>query len=82
MSANQNLSTTVDPQARIGHVHLMVADLQRTLDFYCGVLGNWSSSLRWVPIMRIRMIFNRGSQQKPSPLKWMGAETGHSEIQY
>jgi catechol 2,3-dioxygenase len=25
--------------ARIGHVHLKVADLQRSLDFYCGVLG-------------------------------------------
>jgi catechol 2,3-dioxygenase len=24
---------------RIGHVHLKVADLQRALDFYCGVLG-------------------------------------------
>ena len=27
------------PQVRIGHVHLKVADLQRALDFYCGVLG-------------------------------------------
>jgi len=26
-------------QTRIGHVHLKVADLQRSLDFYCGVLG-------------------------------------------
>jgi catechol 2,3-dioxygenase len=25
--------------ARIGHVHLKVADLQRSLDFYCGLLG-------------------------------------------
>ena len=24
---------------RIGHVHLKVSDLQRALDFYCGVLG-------------------------------------------
>ena len=24
---------------RIGHVHFKVADLQRALDFYCGVLG-------------------------------------------
>jgi catechol 2,3-dioxygenase len=24
---------------RIGHVHLKVADIQRSLDFYCGVLG-------------------------------------------
>src|SRR6185503_6568077 len=25
--------------ARIGHVHLKVADLERALGFYCGVLG-------------------------------------------
>jgi catechol 2,3-dioxygenase len=30
---------SIDPQVRIGHVHLKVADLQRALDFYCGVLG-------------------------------------------
>ena len=29
----------IDPQVRIGHVHLKVSDLQRALDFYCGVLG-------------------------------------------
>ena len=29
----------IDPRVRIGHVHLKVADLQRALDFYCGVLG-------------------------------------------
>src|SRR5438105_6005345 len=29
----------LDPNVRIGHVHLKVADLQRSLDFYCGVLG-------------------------------------------
>ena len=30
---------TINPQARIGHVHLKVADLQRALNFYSGVLG-------------------------------------------
>src|ERR1700688_4866804 len=30
---------TIDDRVRIGHVHLKVADLQRALDFYCGVLG-------------------------------------------
>jgi len=30
---------TIDKGVRIGHVHLKVADLQRALDFYCGVLG-------------------------------------------
>jgi len=29
----------IDPRVRVGHVHLKVADLQRALDFYCGVLG-------------------------------------------
>jgi catechol 2,3-dioxygenase len=29
----------LDPRVRIGHVHLKVADLERALDFYCGVLG-------------------------------------------
>jgi catechol 2,3-dioxygenase len=29
----------IDPQVRIGHVHLRVADLERALRFYCGVLG-------------------------------------------
>jgi catechol 2,3-dioxygenase len=32
-------STSIHPETRIGHVHLKVADLQRSLDFYCGVLG-------------------------------------------
>jgi len=30
---------TIHPQARIGHVHLKVADLERALRFYSGVLG-------------------------------------------
>ena len=29
----------IDPGVTIGHVHLKVADLDRALDFYCGVLG-------------------------------------------
>lgn len=29
----------IDPGVRIGHVHLKVADLERSLKFYCGVLG-------------------------------------------
>lgn len=29
----------IDPGVSIGHVHLKVSDLQRALDFYCGVLG-------------------------------------------
>ena len=29
----------IDPGVDIGHVHLKVADVDRSLDFYCGVLG-------------------------------------------
>jgi catechol 2,3-dioxygenase len=29
----------IDPRVEIGHVHLKVADLERALGFYCGVLG-------------------------------------------
>ncbi len=32
-------NTAIDAGVRIGHVHLKVANLQRALDFYCGVLG-------------------------------------------
>jgi catechol 2,3-dioxygenase len=34
-----NRSQPIDPRVRIGHVHLKVADLERALQFYCGVLG-------------------------------------------
>jgi catechol 2,3-dioxygenase len=29
----------IDPGVRIGHAHLKVSDLERSLAFYCGVLG-------------------------------------------
>jgi catechol 2,3-dioxygenase len=32
-------STPIHPDVRIGHIHLKVADLDRALAFYCGVLG-------------------------------------------
>jgi catechol 2,3-dioxygenase-like lactoylglutathione lyase family enzyme len=32
-------SRPIDPRVQIGHVHLKVADLERALRFYCGVLG-------------------------------------------
>ena len=32
-------SKKIHPGVRIGHVHLKVADLERALKFYCGVLG-------------------------------------------
>lgn len=33
------MSGPIDPRVTIGHVHLKVADLDRALGFYCGVLG-------------------------------------------
>ena len=43
MSSSELSATSVggplDPGTRIGHVHLKVADLERALSFYCGVLG-------------------------------------------
>lgn len=35
----KNLYRPIDPQVRIGHVHLKVADLERALKFYRDVLG-------------------------------------------
>jgi catechol 2,3-dioxygenase len=35
----KSMNDTIDPHVRIGHVHLKVADLERSLQFYCGVLG-------------------------------------------
>ena len=29
----------IDPRVDIGHVHLKVSDLDRSLDFWCGVMG-------------------------------------------
>ena len=34
-----SLTAAIDPGARIGHVHLKVADIERALAFYNGVLG-------------------------------------------
>jgi hypothetical protein len=39
MASDDNDGAPLDPRVRIGHVHLKVADLDRSLDFYCGVLG-------------------------------------------
>jgi catechol 2,3-dioxygenase len=33
------MTSPIDPRVQIGHVHLKVADLERALGFYCGVLG-------------------------------------------
>jgi catechol 2,3-dioxygenase len=33
------MATQIDPGVRLGHVHLKVSDIERSLAFYCGVLG-------------------------------------------
>ena len=33
------MAEPIDPGVDIGHVHLKVADVDRSLDFYCGILG-------------------------------------------
>lgn len=43
----------IDARVRIGHVHLKVADLERSLAFYCGVLGfeiqqRWGTSAAFI----------------------------------
>jgi catechol 2,3-dioxygenase len=40
------VSQPIDPGVRIGHVHLKVSDLERSLGFYCGVLG-FEVQQRW-----------------------------------
>lgn len=38
-TATKASQSPIDAQVRIGHVHLKVANLERALGFYCGVLG-------------------------------------------
>lgn len=38
-SGPENSEYTIPPQTRIGHVHLKVSNIGRSLDFYCGLLG-------------------------------------------
>jgi catechol 2,3-dioxygenase len=38
-ATGRKMATPIDPGVRIGHVHLKVADIERALSFYCGVLG-------------------------------------------
>ena len=40
------MAEAIDPRADIGHVHLKVADVERSLEFYCGVLG-FELQQRW-----------------------------------
>src|SRR5580693_8389572 len=38
-STHKDAHYTADPRVHIGHVHLKVADLERSLSFYAGILG-------------------------------------------
>lgn len=35
----ENTGGKLHPGTRIGHVHLKVSDIERSLEFYCGILG-------------------------------------------
>jgi catechol 2,3-dioxygenase len=37
--SDRPIPSPIDPGVDIGHVHLKVADIDRSLDFYCGTLG-------------------------------------------
>jgi catechol 2,3-dioxygenase len=39
LKPRQSVAHPIDPGVKIGHVHLKVADIERALAFYCGVLG-------------------------------------------
>ncbi|MEQ1839898.1 MAG: VOC family protein [Verrucomicrobiales bacterium] len=39
MNNNLQIASTVDPDVRIGHVHLKVADIERAVAFYRDVIG-------------------------------------------
>jgi catechol 2,3-dioxygenase len=39
MQRTEGTGRPIDPGTKIGHVHLKVADIERSLAFYCGVLG-------------------------------------------
>jgi len=39
MASKKNPAQPIDPEVRIGHVHLKVADLERAIGFYRDVLG-------------------------------------------
>jgi catechol 2,3-dioxygenase len=46
VSADFKPAEPIDPGTRIGHVHLKVSDIERSLEFYCGVLG-FECMQRW-----------------------------------
>lgn len=33
------MTTAIDPRVRIGHVHLKVSNIEKSIAFYCGILG-------------------------------------------
>src|SRR5688500_15991301 len=46
MAMSDDAANPVDPLVRVGHVHLKVADLERAVRFYHGVLG-FEVTQRW-----------------------------------
>ena len=51
----------IDARVCIGHVHLKVSDLEKSLAFYCGVLGfeliqRWGTQAAFILLVRITII--------------------------
>lgn len=46
MKLNSMSNRAINQDVRIGHVHLKVSDLERSLSFYCGILG-FELTQRW-----------------------------------
>jgi catechol 2,3-dioxygenase len=64
----------IDPRVRIGHVHLKVADLERAIAFYHGVLG-FEITQRWGTEAAFLSAGAPGTQLDPSscnPLQVVG----------
>src|SRR5258708_11527950 len=66
--------TPIIAGTRIGHVHLKVADLDRALGFYCGVLG-------FELMQRVHSgaaFISAGGDHHPNRVETWGRKSGHS----
>ncbi len=74
------LSYTIPNNTKIGHVHLKVADLQRALDFYCGLLGfelvtQWKDSAAFISAGGYHHHISSPAPYIPSPVVFPNAHS-------